>query len=52
MRERLGIRRALTIAAEVKETLSGWRQEFKRWAVPPKDYERLSSGIENRLEKS
>lgn len=51
MGKQLGIRRALDIVTEVRDALSDWSQEFERWAVPPQDCERLSSGIENRLNK-
>ncbi len=52
MGKQIGIGRALTIATDVRQVLSDWKQEFERWAVPAEDCERLSSGIENRLKKS
>lgn len=52
MGKQIGIGRALTIATNVRQVLSDWKQEFERWAVPEEDCERLSSGIENRLKKS
>jgi serine/threonine-protein kinase HipA len=50
--KRLGIRKAAAIAADVKEALSHWKQEFLRWEVPSEDCEKLSFGIEKRLNKT